>query len=250
MRVLLYDIETAPNLVRTWGVYEQNALEVIKDWHLMSFAYKWADETRTHCLALPDFPLYRREPTNDRELAKSLWSLFNEADVIVAHNGDAFDAKKARARFLVHGLKPHSPVATIDTKKLAKRHFGFASNRLDALGRELGLGRKEQTGGYQLWRDCLDGCPKAWARMKRYNKQDVLLLEQVWRKLSPFADGQPSRNLYLGNGPHACPRPACDGTMHKRGFRYTRVHRYQQYACDKCGAYARDGRTLPVTVLR
>jgi len=248
-RILLYDIETAPNLVRTWGVYEQNALEVIEDWHLLSFAYKWADKKTARVLALPDFPLYKREPKNDRELAKRLWSLFNEADMIVAHHGDAFDYKKAQARFLVHGLAPHSPVAKIDTKKLAKRNFGFASNRLDELGRQLGLGRKEQTGGYALWRDCLAGCPKAWARMKRYNKQDVILLESVWRKLSPFSDNQPNRNVYLGQGPHNCPRPACGGTMQKDGFRYTQTHRYQQFRCGTCGAYARGGKLLP-TVIR
>lgn len=249
MKILLYDIETAPNVVRTWGVYEQNALEVLEDWYIISFSWKWADEKTAHVLALPDFPLYKKQPKNDRELVKKLWELFDEADIIIAHNGDQFDYKKAQSRFIKQKLKPHKPVIKIDTKKLAKRNFGFASNKLDELGRELGIGRKEQTGGYSLWRRCLAGDLRAWAIMKRYNKQDVVLLEQVWLALSPYSDNQPNRNVWKTGGPECCPRPSCGGPLKKMGFRYTLTQKYRQYSCTVCGAYARGGK-LPRSIVR
>lgn len=244
MKVLLYDLETAPNLVRSWGVYEQNAIEVVHDWYLLCFAYKWAHTKSVECISLTDFPLYKKEPTNDREVVKKLWELFDEADILIAHNGDQFDFKKARARFLVHGLPPHSPVALIDTKKLAKRGAGFDSNKLDELGRQLGLGRKESTGGWDLWRGCLDGDKKSWEKMRKYNKQDVVLLEQVWRRLSPYVPSQPNRNVYFDDLPPSCPRPACGGAMKKNGNRYSYTNntRYQQYVCTKCGTYGRSGK--------
>lgn len=228
--------------MRGWGVYETNSLEILKDWYILCFSYKWLHLKETHVVALPDFPLYKKDPENDREVVRRLWELFNEADVVIAHNGDQFDYKKSRARFLVHGLKPHSPVATIDTKKLAKRNFGFDSNKLDELGRQLGVGRKQSTGGYDLWRGCLNGDMKSWELMKRYNKQDVILLEEVYRKLSPYSDQQPNRNVFYDDLPPSCPRPSCGGAMKKNGKRYSRTTSYQQYECVRCGAYARSGK--------
>jgi len=239
VKTLLYDLETAPNLARTWGRWDQNVVDIEQDWHLLCFAYKWAHLKEAHTVGLPDFPLYQKDPTNDREVVKALWALFDEADVTVAHNGDSFDYKKARARFLVHGLPPHKPVRTIDTKKLAKRFFGFDSNKLDELARQLGLSRKAQTGGYELWRGCLQGDPKAWKTMRGYNRQDVIVLEEVWRTLSAWTEGQPNRNLYDDVPRLTCPRPSCGGALSKNGSRIWGMKKHQQYKCTKCGGYAR-----------
>jgi hypothetical protein len=40
---------------------------------------------------------------------------------------------------------------------------------------------------YGMWRDILlDNCPKAMKKMVKYCKQDVVLLEKVWKKLEPY----------------------------------------------------------------
>lgn len=239
MRVLLYDLETAPNVSRTWGVYEQNVIEVEQDWYLLCFAYKWAHEKEARTIGLPDFPLYKTDPTNDREVVKALWKLFDEADVLIAHNGDKFDYRKSRTRFIVHGLKPHSPIKNIDTKKLAKRFFGFDSNKLDEVARQLGLGRKAQTGGYDLWRGCMSGDPKAWKKMRLYNKQDVIVLEEVWRALSAWTEGQPNRNVYEDVPRETCPRPSCGAAMSKNGTRVYGLKLWQQLLCSRCGGYGK-----------
>ena len=146
-RILLYDIETAPNLVHTWGVYEQNALEVVRPWYVLCFAYKWLDEPATKVIALPDYEqAYAEDPENDYHVIAALHDLFNEADIIIAHNGNNFDQKKVQARFLVHGFEPPMHYRQIDTLKEARKHFKFDSNRLNDLGVTLGLGEKAQTG--------------------------------------------------------------------------------------------------------
>lgn len=239
MKILLYDEETAANLSHTWGRWDQNVVHVERDWYILCFAYKWAHLKETHTVGLPDFPLYKKDPTDDREVVKKLWELFDEADVLVAHNGDAFDYKKARARFIVHGLPPHSPVQLVDTKKMAKRFFGFDSNKLDELARQLGLPRKAQTGGYELWLGCLAGDPSAWKKMRAYNKQDVIVLEQVWKKLSAWTSGQPNRNLYVDAPRLSCPRPTCGGALRPNGTRvYSNTGKMQQYVCTRCGGYS------------
>lgn len=236
MKVLLYDIETAPNVVRSWGVYETDALEVLSDWHLLCFSWKWAHLKETHVLALPDLPGYVPGATDDRALAEALWKLFDEADVLIAHNGDKFDWRKTRTRFVVNGLPPPSPSVLVDTKKLAKSQFGFDSNKLDELGRQLGIGRKAQTGGYGLWQGCMAGDMKAWATMKKYNKQDVILLSAVYEKLQAWSKNPPNWNLFKEMD--CC--PSCGSVqIQKRGLGYTRTSAYQRYQCQRCWAWSR-----------
>ncbi len=190
-KTLIYDIENSPTVVTTWGLYEQNAIETIKEWYLLSYAYKWLGEKETHVVALSDFKGYRNNKHNDKALCQSLHKLFSEADVVVAHNGDQHDQKKSNARFIYHGLTPPSPYKSIDTKKVAKRYFKFNSNSLNSLGTYFNLGNKIENGGIKLWRDCMNGDLKAWELMKKYNKQDVVLLEKVYLKLRPWMTNYP-----------------------------------------------------------
>lgn len=236
-KILVFDIETAPNLAYVWGKYEQNVIDYEKEWYMLSFAYKWLGEKTVHVKSLPDYKLYAKDKTNDKALVVELHKLFNEADVIIAHNGDQFDIKKSNARFLVHGLQAPSSYKTIDTKKVAKRYFNFNSNKLDDLGNILGLGRKVDTGGFELWLGCMSGDMKSWAKMCKYNKQDVVLLEAVYLKMRGWITGHPNLNVTEGTA-HNCPNCHSE-RLHARGYMVTRVNRYQRYQCQDCGAWSK-----------
>lgn len=146
------------------------------------------------------------------------------------HN--SFDAKKINARLIINGLMPLKPVAQIDTKKVAKRYFNFPSNKLQYLGDHFGLGGKHETGGYDLWRSCMAGDMKAWAKMIKYNKRDVELLEKVYWKLKPWVQG-----LYDYND--GC--PACGGiNFQHRGFKAYKGGQRQRYQCRDCGRWFQD----------
>ena len=54
-RILIYDIETSPIISYNWGIWEQNAIEVIEDWQILCFAYKWLDEKKTHIVFVLNF---------------------------------------------------------------------------------------------------------------------------------------------------------------------------------------------------
>lgn len=236
-RVLLYDIETTPNLGYIWGKWEQNVIEFKEQWYLLCFAYKWLGEKRTHVVALPDFDLYKKDPKNDYEVVKRLHELFSEADIVIAHNGDSFDQKKSHARMLVHGFAPPSPYRQIDTKKVAKKYFNFNSNSLNDLADTLDIGEKAETGGFKLWLGCMSGVKKAWDTMKRYNKQDVVLLEQVYLKMRGWITPHPAMNLLEGNL-ESCPN--CAGTnLRKNGFYANKVTTVQVWNCRDCGANPR-----------
>lgn len=237
-KVLLYDIETAPNLIHTWGIYEQTALEVVRPWYILCFAYKWLDEATTHVVSLPDFEkAYKKDPENDFFVVNRLYELFNEADIIIAHNGNNFDQKKVSARFLVHGFDPPTYYRQIDTLKEARKHFKFDSNKLNDLGVALDLGEKVQTGGYGLWKNVMAGDESAWKKMKKYNKQDVVLLEQIYKVLRPWIANHP--NISVLNGlMDGCPK--CGSfRMQKRGIRNNKTTAYQEYQCQSCRGYSR-----------
>jgi len=237
-KILLFDIETAPTLGYVWGLWDQNiGLNMIhSNWYVLCWAAKWLDEKKVMTSALPDFPLYKREKENDREVMKALWKLLDEADIVIGQNGDAFDIKKSNARFIQHGMNPPTPYKTVDTLKVAKKYFKFDSNKLDHLGEVLGLGKKMQTGGFDLWKGCLSGDPKSWKKMVDYNVQDVELLEKVYLKMRPWMVNHPNFNVYQGsqwNCPN-CGSPNCQ----KRGYTHTRVSVSRRWQCKDCGAWS------------
>ena len=238
-KVLFYDIETAPNLAYVWGHYDQNVVRQYREWYVLCFSYKWEGQKSTKVVSLPDFPeIYAANPENDLAVVGALWKLFDEADIVVAHNGDRFDMRKANARFVYHGLTPPAMPLQVDTLKVARRYFMFNSNKLGDLGEHLGLGNKEATGGFELWAGCMRGDEKAWRIMKKYAKQDVDLLQDVYEQLRPWMTNHPNRALIDGR-PHACPSCGHDELI-RRGNRSTKVAQYVQYQCKKCGSYCRE----------
>lgn len=232
-RVAFIDIETAPNLGYTWAKWEQNVISFAKEWFILSFAVKWAGEKQTTTYGLPDFPGYKRNPTDDARLTKKLWEVLDEADLVVAHNGDKFDLRKANARFLAHKLPPPSPYKTVDTLKLARKYFSLNSNKLDDVANTLGVGRKAETGGFQLWLDCMAGKPAAWKKMLHYNAQDVILLEKVYEKLRPWHATHPRINGYYN-----C-RVCGSDKLQSRGRVMTSTKGSQtRFQCQSCAAWS------------
>lgn len=234
-KVLFIDIETAPIVAAVWSLFEANAVYVERDTFILSFAARWRDQKRTRTFALPDYPGYSRNKHRDKALCGTLHKYLNEADIIVAHNGDAFDIKKINSRLAVNGFRPPKPYKTIDTLKLARRVFKFDSNKLDNLGRYLGEGRKIPNTGAALWRGCVDGDPKSWRTMRRYNSQDVDLLVRVYERLKAWAPNHPDLRLY-GAEIARLDCPTCESSnTRKAGIHVKLKTRVQRHLCRDCG---------------
>jgi hypothetical protein len=240
-KILFLDVETAPNLSWVWGRWEQNVIDVHTHWYMLSFAWKWQGGKRVSCHALPDYPRYAKDRQDDKSLIEDLHRILDQADVVIAHNGDAFDLRKANSRFLYHGLKPTKPFKTIDTLKISRKFFKNDSNKLDDLGAMLKVGRKLPHTGKHLWLGCMGGKKSSWVMMKKYNIHDVVLLESVYNKLKPWATNHPNLTLYDPNGIGAC--PTCRSiNIVKRGTYYARGLKYHQFTCRDCGHWYHGGR--------
>lgn len=226
-KVLFYDIETMPNLGYTWGKYEQNVLSFKKERELLSFAYKWQGKASVRCMT-------REGEKTDKGLVKALRSLLSKADIVVAHNGDQFDAKIAKARMIYHGLKPLKKLCSVDTKKAAKSYFQFNGNGLNDLGQFFGLGKKMAHQGFDMWLGCMADDPKAWATMASYNKQDVVLLEKVYDKLKPWIENHPNFSIFFRGDRSGC--PSCGSiTVNREGLAYLQTGARQRMSCRDCG---------------
>lgn len=237
-RTLFLDIETFSIVGNTWGMWQQNVIKVQRWSSLCAFSAKWEGGSQV-TRALPDYRGYTPYSVDDRELVMELWGLLNEADIVSGHNVDEFDIKKVNARFVKHGLPPPAPYKTVDTKKVAKRHFKFDSNSLNNLCDFLGIGRKLKHTGFDMWEDCLAGDVKAWAMMKKYNAHDVVLQREVYLALRPWMDNHPNMNLWR---PGACPKCGAN-KLQSRGIARTLTREYKRFQCTACGGWSRGTQT-------
>lgn len=235
-RVLIYDIETSPIIGYTWGVWQTDVIDILHDWQILTVAWKWLGEKKVHVIGQDDFKGYKAGVNDDKEVVKRIHELFNEADVVVAHNGNSFDQKKVQARMMMHNMSPPSPYKQIDTKLVAKRYAAFTRNNLKHLATDLKTDNKKgDPGGFKTWQGCLAGDPKSWKAMKKYNKQDITTLEDIYLKLLPWITNHPNMGR-LKNKPDACPKCG-KGPLQSRGQRVTNVGKYFRYQCQNCGGW-------------
>ena len=243
-RILLFDIETAPLKAFVWSMWQHGfGLEMLKDdWFILSWSAKWLGEDEVFYQDLRG----KVEHEDDSELLGDLWQLLDEADIVVTQNGVKFDTKKCNARFLANGYQPPSPYKQVDTLRIAKKHFGFTSNKLEYMADKFNVHFKKldhaKFGGFKLWKECLNDNLDAWKEMEEYNRHDVLALEELYIRLRPWDNTHPNLNLYTDVHSHVC-SCGCKEFV-KAGYHVTQVSKFQRWRCTKCGKAVRDRENL------
>lgn len=244
-KVLIMDVETAPIIAYVWGLWDNNvSLNMIRnDWHLLSWSAKWLGDPVNKTMYMDQ----RNEKNieDDSKILKAMWKLMDEADILITQNGVSFDTKKLNARFVLNGMQPPSAYKNIDTLRIAKRYFKFTSNKLEYMTDKLCTKYKKlkhgKFSGFELWKECLAGNPAAWEEMEKYNRYDVLSLEELYHKLIPW-DNSIDFNIYHDEDTYECKCGSRD--FKKAGFFYTTTGKYQQYKCKKCGHNSRSSENL------
>jgi len=237
-KILVLDIETSQMIVKVWQLNGNDYIEptrIIRDWFVLCWSAKWLfdDEMITGVLT----PSEAKEG-NDERIVKKMWKLLDETDIVIAHNGNQFDIKKLKTRFLKHSLGLPSPYQSIDTLETAKREFRLSSNKLDYICEFTKLDRKIDTGGIALWDQAEQGDKDALDKMNEYCQNDVKILEEMYLKLRPYMRNHPNLALYMESDYEVCPN--CGGEHLKWGYLYrTRVNTYECAKCNDCGAYMR-----------
>lgn len=228
MKILTIDIETLPHEAYVWGLHDQHiALNQLKTpGTIACFAAKWFGEKKIQFAGINEL--------TERQMLQRAHDLLSEADAVVGWNSASFDIKWLQGQFIKHRFAPPQPFKQIDLLKTARAKFRVASNKLDYWAGFLGLGHKEQTGGFDLWKACMAGDEKAWKTMRRYNIQDVRLTEQVYERLRPWIVSHP--NIGVIDQHHCCPK--CGGTKFQHRGQYTTRHQnYPQLQCRTTGCF-------------
>lgn len=235
-KILLLDIETSPNTAHVWGIWQQNIgiNQLLESSYTMCYSAKWLDDEEIF------FDSVFQSSTI--EMLTGIHNLIDQADAVIHYNGNKFDMPTLNKEFLLHGMTPPSPVKQIDLLQVAKKQFRFVSNKLDYVSQALGLGKKTEHMGHDLWIQCMANNPKAWELMEEYNKNDVVLLEKVYHKFKPWI--RQHINLSIFNDSEVvCPN--CGSNNHqRRGFALTAVSKFQRYQCNGCGNWFRGNKNL------
>lgn len=231
-RILMLDIETAPHKCYAWGLWDQNiGIDQIEEsGYTLCWAAQWYGQKEMMFDSVYN--------SNPEAMINGIYDLINEADIIVHFNGLKFDMPILNQEFLKHGLTPPRPYKQVDLLRTARSRFRLPSNKLDYVARFLGLGSKLKHKGMLLWTECMAGDEKAWKTMEKYNKQDVVLLRQVYDALLPWIVGHPNMALYTDDERPVCTN--CGGShVQKRGVTHTNTFAYQRYWCVDCGTNMR-----------
>jgi hypothetical protein len=224
-RLLCLDIETKPAQAFVWGLYDQNISldQLISPSAPICVAAKFIGEPQKYFFA--DWI------QGHKEMIEGIHKLISEADAVVTYNGDKFDLTKLRGEFLLAGLQPPPPVASIDLLKTIKK-FGLQSGKLAYVAPLLGVSEKVKHEGFSLWVKVMNGDKEAQQRMQEYCEGDIPPLEEMYMLLRPYIVNHPFLGTEGKNG--ACPTCNCV-EIQRRGFRRTKAFLIQRLQCTSCG---------------
>lgn len=248
-KILFLDIETTPIAGYVWSIWEQNVglNQIIKEWSVLSYAGKFLGTKEIYY----NDTRKKKDIRDDNDLLRELHGLLDEADIVVAQNGKQFDIKKINARMLMAGMKPYSPVRVVDTLVVAKTVAAFTSNKLEWLSKHLTNSPKSQHKafpGFELWDECLKRNPKAFAEMKKYNIQDIIALEKLYKRLLPWIPNHPNLGTYIDGTEPRCPK--CGSVeIQRRGTAVLQAGIYQRFQCQACSGWSR-GKVMLNTLIK
>jgi hypothetical protein len=250
-RIITLDIETAPIVAYVWSLFKVNVglNQILTDWSILSVAWKRYGVDKVHYKDVSRKPDLR----DDRDLLDVIWNVLDEADIIIAQNGIAFDVKKIQARFVQAGMPPPSPFKVVDTLLMAKQVAKFTSNKLEWMASILTNNPKDghdEFPGMTLWTECLKGNKRAWRAMKTYNELDIPSCEDVYTRLRPYYQGHPNVAAYYDDDATRCPKCGSIDIHATDKPALTQAGKYIQYQCNGCGGFSRSRYTHNSTAKR
>src|SRR5689334_1617862 len=100
MRILLLDIETAPNLAYVWRLWKENigVDQITNSGYVLCWTAKWLGEKAVEFESIP--------ASGAKRMMRRLHKLLEEADAVITYNGIDFDLPTVNEEFVQLGMKP------------------------------------------------------------------------------------------------------------------------------------------------
>ena len=238
-RTLYYDIETTLAKSYHFNYWKTNigVKQMIDPSHMLSHAWCWGEDGEVFSSILTQKEALAKD---DERIVLEAWTLFDKADIIVAHNGKRFDVGKCNGYFLKYGLPKPSPFKVIDTLEIAKRNFNLPFKSLEYLAKFLNVELKLDAGGLETWIGCERGDQEALDTMVEYNRGDIVTLREIHKRLKGWDNN--GVNIALYNDEHNAVCTHCgsaDVSVLTDKYAYTPQRKYQVYRCGNCSAILR-----------
>jgi hypothetical protein len=206
--------------------------------YILNFGYKWFEGGGG--VIGPDKKKFKSVPhdirTIDKELVEKALKIIEEADLLVTWYGSGHDMKFLRARAAQYGLVMPN-VQHVDLYKTYSKMFPMSSSRLGSAADFLQIGMNKQDIDKVHWPRCWFGDVKSLDIMAEYCYQDVVVLEEVYKKLLPHINNHPSVAVNKGvTLKSACPNCGSNDTI-ARGSYVTATSRKRRRSCNCCGTW-------------
>lgn len=236
MKLLFFDVEMALQVGYFYDQWNTNipAHKIKHHGFMISAAWSWYGRNKIDAVSVLDDPKrFKKNHRDDFHVIKKLSEVVNEADAIVAFNGDNFDMKELNTGLIKHSLEPLKHVVQIDPYKIAKKHFRFkGGNSLRNLCEFLDVKAEKGKVDDDVWIAAAEGDPAAIKKVLKYNKGDIPTLKQVYEKIKPFTPAKLNLNHFV----EADVCPSCASPDFIRYGRFYRMSGFkQQFRCNDCG---------------
>ena len=232
------DIECSPTKSYTWRRFKENIsqAQILSESFFLTASWAFNEGEVEGIRLTPNEALNE----DDEALVTKLWHVLNNSTVVVGHNLRRFDIKKINSRFAYYSLLPPSPYKIIDTLEIAKAKFAFPSNKLNDLCEYLGIGEKLPHDGFDLWKRCCNGDEAALIHMLSYNKVDVSITRDLYKRLRNFDNNAVNLAIMSDNVGSLCTTCCSDNiSVLENKFAFTPNGKYQVYVCNSCGTKLR-----------
>lgn len=222
-KIIAWDIE-ATSLTANWGT-------------VLCVGLKTVGKRKVDVLSVADYPAYRTDTTNDKDLVRAVRDRLADADAWVTWYGKGYDVPMLNTRLLYHGLAPLPPIPHIDCWQTARHRLKLTSNRLNAVQGFFGLKTAKSPVEGTTWVKAIAGNRSALRYIEEHCRKDVLVLEEAYEKIKPLIDNHPNLNFLKGRT-NRCPN--CNSKKLSPDRRIVSGQSvYQLYKCGGCGKWPR-----------
>lgn len=239
--LLYFDIETS--IMAAWlhslgqqYIGYQNLMEEYNHKKVLCISYKEPGWKRAKVLK------WNHKKRCDKELLKKFNKIAGSYDLLLAHNGQGFDVKELRTAIAIRGLaEAWSETHCLDTLRDWRRTFRMSSNRLDAVAKMLGVGRKNPI-NIEHWIKATQGDKKALDEMAKYCCVDTEIMQKCHERLDPYVLPSQSclnrKSMDYAGYPEKCSGDGCENKdkrlFIKFGFYSYKCKPRQKYLCKVC----------------
>ena len=239
-KIMLYDLETMPDLDAAMEVFTQLSqypgLTLKAEINsIICFGYReYGKGIKAKCKSVWDMPGWKGDINDDKEICEFIVSILDTADCVVTFNGKRFDEKFIATRCAIHGLEFPMKIKHVDLYQVVKANFSFFRNNLKTSAKILTNEFKMSHEGWGLWVKVRKLIRSSMREMVAYCKQDVDVMEPMFKRLRPRIKGIPDHNLFqIAGSKHLCTK--CGSSRHhSHGWVYSAAYRKKRFKCVDC----------------